>query len=253
MPQRMIDSDYWNRESIQPLSWDAKCFYIYLMTNQHIKASGVYQITAKTIVFDTDITPEKIPALFTELETKVKWYKAKNIVWVKNFIFRQSRSPKFIQAVSKHLTDLNLNGIAKEVIKYNLEEHTLSIPYPYRTYGVVQESSELRKPETDKTMSKDQNKELGKICTLYEQNIGMLTPMIAERLKEIASDSPDGWFAMAVQEAVDYNKRNLRYIERILETWKVHGVKTGMRPVGEQKKTGQRKVNYHDVKEPKNG
>ena len=84
-----------------------------------------------------------------------------------------------------------------------------------------------RKPEVDKTLSKDQNKELGKICTLYEQNIGMLTPMIGERLKEIASDVPEGWFAMAVQEAVDYNKRNLRYIERILENWQVNGVKRG--------------------------
>ena len=253
MPQRMIDSDYWSRESIQPLSWDAKAFYLYLMTNQHIKASGVYHITEKTICFDTELPGEKIQPLFTELASKVKWFKDQNIVWVMNFVYRQSRSPKFIQAVSKHLTELNLNGIAKEVIKYNMEKYDLSIPYPYRTYGVAMESSELSKTEVDKTLTKDQNKELGKICTLYEQNIGMLTPMIGERLKEIASDVPEGWFAMAVQEAVDYNKRNLRYIERILENWSVNGVKTGIRPVGEQKKTGQRRVDYHDVKEPKSG
>ncbi len=253
MPQRSMDSDYWRNEFIQSLPWDAKGFYQYLITNHHVTPSGVFRITLKTICFDTGIDPKVIPGVLEALSSKVKWYQDKNIVWVKNFIFRQSKSPKFIQAVSRHLTELKLNGIAKEVIDYNSKHHKLSIPYPYRTYGVATKKDELSKTAVDTTLNESQNKELGEISRLYEENIGMLTPLLGERLKEIVGEYPDGWFAKATQEAVNYNHRNLRYIERVLENWKVNGVKTGMRPVGEQTKTGQRKVNYHDVKEPKNG
>jgi len=57
------------------------------------------------------------------------------------------------------------------------------------------------------------------IFTLYEQNIGMLTPMIADELKEAEVLYPDSWIEDAFKEAIDLNKRNWRYISRILERW----------------------------------
>ncbi|MBM3155893.1 MAG: DnaD domain protein [Chloroflexi bacterium] len=61
------------------------------------------------------------------------------------------------------------------------------------------------------------------IFTLYEQNIGMLTPIIAEELKEAEKLYPALWIEDAFKEAVDLNKRNWRYISRILERWKAEG------------------------------
>jgi DnaD/phage-associated family protein len=65
------------------------------------------------------------------------------------------------------------------------------------------------------------------IFTLYEQNIGMLTPMIAEELKEAERLYPMAWIEDAVKEAVNLNKRNWRYITRILERWSVEGREDG--------------------------
>ena len=61
------------------------------------------------------------------------------------------------------------------------------------------------------------------IYTLYEQNIGPLTPMIAERLREAEGDYPSQWIEDAIRIAVENNVRKWRYIEAILEDWRTKG------------------------------
>ncbi|MCD6453622.1 MAG: DnaD domain protein [Dehalococcoidales bacterium] len=61
------------------------------------------------------------------------------------------------------------------------------------------------------------------IFTIYEQNIGMLTPMIAEELADAEKQYPPDWIKDAIKEAVSLNKRNWRYISRILERWSTEG------------------------------
>jgi len=65
------------------------------------------------------------------------------------------------------------------------------------------------------------------IFTLYEQNIGMLTPLIADELRDAEKLYPPEWIRDAVKEAVLHNKRNIRYITRILENWSVEGRSDG--------------------------
>jgi len=65
------------------------------------------------------------------------------------------------------------------------------------------------------------------IFTLYEQNIGMLTPMIAEELLEAEKHYPVGWIRDAIKEAVNQNKRKWNYISAILERWSSEGRRNG--------------------------
>jgi DnaD/phage-associated family protein len=65
------------------------------------------------------------------------------------------------------------------------------------------------------------------IFTIYEQNVGMLTPMIAEELQEAEKLYPEVWIRDAIKEAVSLNKRNMRYIVRILERWSAEGKSDG--------------------------
>jgi DNA replication protein len=71
------------------------------------------------------------------------------------------------------------------------------------------------------------NGERPNIFGLYEQNIGMLSPIIVEELKEAESAYPESWIEDAFRIAVDLNKRNWRYISRILERWEVEGKDDG--------------------------
>lgn len=65
------------------------------------------------------------------------------------------------------------------------------------------------------------------IFTLYEQNIGMLTPIIAQELQEAEKLYPAHWIESAFREAVTLNKRNWKYIARILERWTTEGKDDG--------------------------
>jgi len=55
------------------------------------------------------------------------------------------------------------------------------------------------------------------IFRLYEQNIGLITPLLAEELTAAAEKYPAGWIEEAFREAVAHNRRAWRYIQRILE------------------------------------
>jgi len=65
--------------------------------------------------------------------------------------------------------------------------------------------------------------ELPDVFTLYEQNMGIITPMIADELKEAEKLYPQGWIRDAIKEAVALNKRSWRYVSRILERWSAEG------------------------------
>jgi len=65
------------------------------------------------------------------------------------------------------------------------------------------------------------------IFALYEQNIGIITPMIAEELKEAEELYPAQWIEEALKEAVMLNKRSWKYVARILERWASEGKDSG--------------------------
>ncbi len=65
------------------------------------------------------------------------------------------------------------------------------------------------------------------IYELYEQNIGLLQPLIAERLQEAERDYPQTWIEDAFRIAVERNARNWRYIEAILQRWSRDGKDDG--------------------------
>ena len=61
------------------------------------------------------------------------------------------------------------------------------------------------------------------IFKLYEENIGPLTPLIADALRDAEATYPAEWIEEAVGEAVKRNKRNWKYVEAILHSWKEKG------------------------------
>lgn len=58
---------------------------------------------------------------------------------------------------------------------------------------------------------------------LYEQNIGLITPMLVDELREAEALYPPEWIEAAMREAVRANARSWRYIRKVLERWAAHG------------------------------
>jgi DNA replication protein len=63
--------------------------------------------------------------------------------------------------------------------------------------------------------------EKANIYRLYEENIGPLTPLIADKLRDAEDNFPARWIEEAFQIAVENNVRRWSYIEAILSRW--HG------------------------------
>src|SRR6185312_4455061 len=61
------------------------------------------------------------------------------------------------------------------------------------------------------------------IFTLYEQNIGLLPPLVAEELREAGDRYPQEWIEEAFRLATQQNKRKWSYIRAILRRWETEG------------------------------
>jgi DnaD/phage-associated family protein len=61
------------------------------------------------------------------------------------------------------------------------------------------------------------------IFRLYEEQIGTITPLVAERLIDAEDRFPAEWIQDAFREAAELNARNWRYIETILRNWAEEG------------------------------
>lgn len=65
------------------------------------------------------------------------------------------------------------------------------------------------------------------IFILYEQNIGLMTELIAEQLRDMERNYPPDWIHEAFEIAVSNNKRSLRYIQAVLKRWETEGKDEG--------------------------
>ena len=61
------------------------------------------------------------------------------------------------------------------------------------------------------------------IFVLYEQNISLMTPLIADQLRDLEKTYAPEWIDEAFEIAVSRNKRSLRYIQAILKRWETEG------------------------------
>ncbi len=83
--------------------------------------------------------------------------------------------------------------------------------------GIVPREGVVGEPPTPKV----------NIFILYEENIGILTPLLAEEMKEAEQQYPWRWIEEAFKLAVSNNKRSWRYIEATLKRWATEGKKDG--------------------------
>ncbi len=80
------------------------------------------------------------------------------------------------------------------------------------------ENGEL-KLAADMRVIENDVQETPNIFKLYEQNIGTLTPMIAEELKEAEQEYPPEIILHAFRSAAENNVRSWKYVSKILLDW----------------------------------
>jgi DNA replication protein len=82
--------------------------------------------------------------------------------------------------------------------------------------GEWQYSGDARHPVTVKP-------EAPNIFRLYEEHLGLITPMIADALRDAEATYPAQWIEEAIRIAVENNVHNWRYVAAILARWQEEG------------------------------
>jgi len=124
--------------------------------------------------------------------------------------------------IAKGLQNAIQSGILlQQVNVHNEIEYTLSYPTTTTYHNVSEVIS------TDDDEYPQSSNDLSGIFQLYEENIGLLTPLVAESLTEAERRYPHQWIREAFKEATSRNKRSWIYISRILERWFIEGKSHG--------------------------
>jgi len=135
------------------------------------------------------------------------------LISVKEEVIRRALNSAVERGVILGLT-LNINGKWQEACLINTESNKRAI-------------GDIERGEFPLGRAIPQKERKPNVFALYEQNIGVITPMVAEELKEAEKLYPFQWIEAAFKEAVVMNKRNWKYIARILERWANEGKDSG--------------------------
>jgi DNA replication protein len=161
-------------------------------------------------------------SFFTQVVPKIQdLAELKVVLYVAYLILRKQERPYFV-TYKELLSHALMATMGEETLRQALNsavEHGALLHSTLNINGV---------PEDVYSLTDDSHQPSAiNIFALYEQNIGMITPMIAEELKEAEELYPFQWIEEAFKEAVTLNKRSWRYIARILERWASEGKDSG--------------------------
>ena len=79
MKTRVLHTKLWKDKWFVDLSKDAKFLWLYLLTNDKINISGVYELSDREILFDTSIDTSMLGVLKEQLKPKAVFFEG----WVK--------------------------------------------------------------------------------------------------------------------------------------------------------------------------
>jgi DNA replication protein len=159
---------------------------------------------------------------FTQAVPKIQELaELKIVLYVSYLILRKQERPYFV-TYKELLSHELIAAIGEETLRQALNsavEHGALLHSTLNINGILEDVYSL----TDDSHQPP----AVNIFALYEQNIGIITPMIAEELKEADKLYPPQWIEEAFKEAVTLNKRSWKYIARILERWASEGKDSG--------------------------
>jgi len=161
-------------------------------------------------------------SFFTQVVPKIQdLAELKVVLYVAYLILRKQERPYFV-TYGELLSHELMAKMGEEILRQALNsavEHGALLHSTSNIDGMLEDVYSL-------TVDSRQPSAIN-IFSLYEQNIGMITPRYAEELKDAEKLYPPQWIEEAFEIAVTLNKRDWRYIARILERWASEGKDSG--------------------------
>lgn len=125
---RAIHVSFWSDPDMMELTPEQKFFYLYLLTNPKVKQCGIYEISHRTIEFETGYNRDTVNKLleFFEQKGKIVLGKSTNELVIRNFIkYNYTGSPMVAKCILDELSEIK----DKDLIQYLYGMDTVSIHY----------------------------------------------------------------------------------------------------------------------------
>lgn len=170
---RKLHTTFWSDPFVESLSDKQKLFYLYLMSNDKTKQSGIYEISLRQIKFETGFSESEVRELlqFFIDNNKIKWSEQTNEIALGNWSkYNFSNSPKIVKCIQTELLEVK-NTL---LIKYVYPMDNVSILYPYPIDTLSQEEKEEEEYKEKEQESNINN--YGIYYKLYTKLINYETP-----------------------------------------------------------------------------
>lgn len=224
---RYISTSFWEDSKVQDRSTpEDRYFMLYLLTNPHTNQIGCYEITLRTISYETGYNNETITKLLNRLEKELDFIiydqETSEIIINNWYKWNWTKSPKvkaYILKEKQKVKSEKLNEILEKHIGYVYGIDTLS-------------GNKIKENKIKENKIKRNNKEkLGiseeDIYKSVENEFGRpISPIEYEIIAQMISDYSCEFINRALREAVANKALSLKYIQKILLTWKQNNLKT---------------------------
>lgn len=144
---RSIDTTFWADKKIsEECTPEERYVYLYLLTNNHTRLCGCYEVTVKVIAFETGFSPDKTKKILESLDLErhmIRYCFDSSEVLLLNWAkYQWNTSPKTLEAIRREAATIHCEEFHEALqdllqrVENKEEKDTLSIPYPYPIDGV---------------------------------------------------------------------------------------------------------------------
>jgi len=125
---RTIDTHIWTDPKIKHLRPHGKLLWVYLITNDHSHASGLYNLPLHYVSYEVGLD---IAVVEAELDAMIKlgmveYDRATEMIWIRRMFNHQGHSEKFRKGMANYLKKLHPNPLTERLAT----THGLQVPSP---------------------------------------------------------------------------------------------------------------------------
>ncbi len=242
---RYVTTSFWEDSKIQDIATpEDRYFMLYLLTNPHTTQSGCYEVTKKTISFETGYSIDIVDKLLNRMTNQLNFIiydENTHEILINNWYkYNWTTSPKVKSYLLKEITNIKskkLLEIVSEKLKNVYGIDTLCIPYRYpidtpsqnkiKENKIKENKIKVEEIKKQEIPLEDEDFEENPIYEMFEQEFGRtISPIEYEIIAQMINNYSVEFIKLALSEAVANGAVSFKYIEKILFNWKKKNLKT---------------------------
>lgn len=224
---RQLHTEFWSDSFVLELTPEEKYFYLYVMTNTKTTQCGIYEISKRTIETDTGYnreTVEKLIKRFCDYK-KILYCEDTRELMVTNWIkYNMPNNQNSIKCVQREIEKVKHHEFVK-ILFNKCRASGLDVEKIFDNYII--EEAFGNAPINDRVSENCSFEKVEKAPVEFnmEGKVKISKPLCRglQGANKVSSDV----IIMAIEEAVNYDAKTMKYISKILNSWISYGIKTG--------------------------